>query len=65
MTDFEVIGPYAVALLMSLGALCVFVWGVLGGALSGTDEAAMRFYRMEIDHDRGSERTGPNEQAGE
>ena len=32
MTDFEIIGPYAIALLMSLGALCVFVWGVLSGA---------------------------------
>ena len=32
MTDFEIMGPYAIALLMSIGALCAFVWGVLSGA---------------------------------
>jgi hypothetical protein len=52
MTDFEVIGPYVVALLMSIGALCIFVWGVLSGACNGTDEAAIRFYRMEVENDR-------------
>jgi hypothetical protein len=52
MIDFEVIGPYAVALLMSLGALCIFVWGVLAGAFSGTDEEAIRFYRAEVENDR-------------
>ena len=52
MTDFEVIGPYVVATLMSIGALCIFVWGVLSGAFSGTDEAAIRFYRMEVENDR-------------
>ena len=50
--DFEVIGPYAVALLMSLGALCIFIWGVLAGAFSGTDEEAIRFYRTEVENDR-------------
>ena len=52
MIDFEVMGPYAVALLMSLGALCIFIWGVLAGAFSGTDEEAVRFYRTEVDNDR-------------
>jgi hypothetical protein len=65
MTDFEVIGPYVVALLMSIGALCIFVWGVLAGAFSGTDEAAMRFYRTEVDNDGASKRTGHPEQASE
>ena len=51
MTDFEVMGPYAVALLMSIGALCVFVWGVLSGALSGVDDAAIRFYCAEVEND--------------
>ncbi len=37
---------------MSIGALCIFVWGVLSGAFSGTDEAAIRFYRMEVENDR-------------
>jgi nitrogen fixation-related uncharacterized protein len=63
MIDFEVIGPYAVALLMSLGALCIFVWGVLAGAFSGADEAAMRFYRTEVDNDGAPERTGRSEPA--
>ena len=62
MTDFEIIGPYAVALLMSMGALCVFIWGVLSGAFNGADDAALRFYRMEIENDRTDERV---EQAGE
>jgi hypothetical protein len=52
MTDFEIIGPYAVALLMSIGALCLFIWGVLSGALSGADDAARRFYRVEMENDR-------------
>jgi hypothetical protein len=56
MNDFEVVGPYLVALLMSLGALCIFVWGVFSGALGGADEAAMRFYRMEVEHDGTGER---------
>jgi hypothetical protein len=51
LIDFEVMGPYAVALLMSLGALCIFVWGVLAGAFSGADEEAIRFYRAEVAND--------------
>ena len=51
MEGFEITGPYASALLMSLGALCVFVWGVLSGAFHGADEAARRFYQMEIESD--------------
>ena len=51
MSDFEIIGPYAVALLMSLGALSIFVWGVLSGAFHGSDEAAMRFFRAEMEDD--------------
>ena len=50
--DFEIFGPYAVALLMSIGAVCIFVWGVLSGAFSGADEAAIRFYRAEMENDR-------------
>ena len=52
MTDFEIIGPYMVALLMSIGALCIFIWGVLSGAFSGADDAALRFYRKEMENDR-------------
>ncbi len=31
MQGFEITGPYLSALLMSLGALCAFIWGVLAG----------------------------------
>jgi hypothetical protein len=51
MEGFEVTGPYAGAMLMSLGALCVFVWGVLSGAFHGADEASVRFYEMEMESD--------------
>ena len=49
MAGFEVTGPYVSALLMSLGALCVFIWGVLSGAFHGADEAALRFYQTEME----------------
>ena len=52
--DFEVIGPYAVALLMSLGAVCIFIWAVLSGAFNGADEEALRFYHREVDGDGSS-----------
>jgi hypothetical protein len=50
--DFEVVGPYAIALLMSIGAVCIFVWGVLSGAFSNADEASTTFYRAEMENDR-------------
>jgi nitrogen fixation-related uncharacterized protein len=49
--DFEVIGPYAVALLMSIGAVCIFIWAVLSGTFNGADEEALRFYHREVDDD--------------
>ena len=52
MSDFEILGPYIIALLMSIGAVCVFVWAVLSGAFNGADEAALRFYRAEVADDR-------------
>ena len=51
MEGFEVTGPYASALLMSIGALCLFIWGVLSGAFHGADEASVRFYEMEMESD--------------
>jgi nitrogen fixation-related uncharacterized protein len=50
--EFEVFGPYVVALLMSIGGICVFIWAVLSGAFNGADEEALRFYQREIDDDR-------------
>ena len=49
--EFEVIGPYLVALIMSIGAVCIFVWAVLAGAFNGADEEAQRFYHREVDDD--------------
>jgi hypothetical protein len=49
MEGFEITGPYASALFMSLGALCLFIWGVLSGASSRTDDASLRFFETEMD----------------
>ena len=65
MEGFEVTGPYASALFMSLGALCVFIWGVLSGAFHNADEASVRFYEMEMESDAHSERAGQTEQEHE
>ncbi|MEH2496104.1 nitrogen fixation-related uncharacterized protein [Bradyrhizobium sp. AZCC 1588] len=48
---FEIVGPYIAALMMSLGALCVFIWGVLSGAFSGANDASIRFLQREIGDD--------------
>ena len=56
ITNFEIVGPYLAALMMSLGALCIFIWGVLSGALIGADEAAKRFYQREVGDDRDTEK---------
>ena len=45
MEGFEITGPYASALLMSLGALCLFVWGVLSGAFHNADDASVQILR--------------------
>jgi len=59
MPEFEVTGPYVGALMMSLGALCVFVWGVLSGALSNADKVAKDFYEREMENDaRARQRSG-------
>jgi hypothetical protein len=58
MEGFEITGPYVSALLMSLGALCAFIWGVLSGAFHNVDEASIRFYEMEMESDAHSDRTG-------
>jgi hypothetical protein len=57
MDGFEITGPYLSAMLMSLGALCVFVWGVLSGASSGVDDAALRFYHTEMENDANRDNT--------
>jgi hypothetical protein len=56
MLGFEITGPYAGAMLMSLGALCLFIWGVLAGAFSNADDAAKNYYQREVDNDRAKQR---------
>ena len=65
MLGFEVTGPYAGAMLMSLAALFLFIWGVLSGAMNGTDKAAKRFFEREMEHERSAEqRSGEPEASG-
>jgi len=52
MADYEILGPYALAILMGLGATCIFIWGVMGGALSDPDRAARNFFYAEMANDR-------------
>ena len=52
MFGFEVTGPYAGAMMMSLAALCLFIWGVFSGALSQTDKAATGFFEREMENER-------------
>ena len=52
MEGFQIGGPYVSAMLMSVGALCVFVWSVLSGASNEVDDASLRFYQAEMDSDR-------------
>lgn len=49
--DYEVFGPYVIALLVSIGAVCIFIWAVLSGAFNGADEEALHFYYREVDDD--------------
>jgi hypothetical protein len=51
ITNFEIVGPYLAALMMSLGALCIFVWGIFSGAFYGADDAALRFFHREVGDD--------------
>ena len=52
MADYEILGPYALAIFMGLGSTCIFIWGVMAGALSETDQAALNFYHAEMANDR-------------
>jgi len=52
MPEFDVLGSYLVSLLMSLSALCIFVWAVLSGTMHGADKASINFYETEIEHER-------------
>jgi len=47
---------FLVALCMSLGALCLFVWGVLSGLFNDVEAIKYRAYRTEVDDDAATER---------
>jgi hypothetical protein len=52
MIDYDVLGPFLVATLVSVGAVCIFVWAVLSGAFHGVDDASINFFRTELENDR-------------
>ncbi len=45
------IGQFLVALCMSLGALCFFIWGVMSGMFKDVEAIKMRAYRAEVADD--------------
>lgn len=42
---------FGVALLMSLGAACLFVWGVLSGLFENVEAIKYKAYRAEVNDD--------------
>lgn len=42
---------FLVALLMSLGAVCLFVWGVLSGLFNDVEAIKYKAYRLEVHDD--------------
>ena len=65
MFGFEITGPYAGAMLMSLAALFLFIWGVFSGALSDTDKAAKDFFEREMQNERSAaQRSGESGPSG-
>ncbi len=42
---------FLVALLMSLGALCLFVWAVLSGLFTDVEDVKYKAYRAEVSDD--------------
>jgi cbb3-type cytochrome oxidase maturation protein len=43
---------FMVALFMSLGALCIFIWAVLSGLFTDVEGIADRVYRAEVDDEQ-------------
>ena len=42
---------FLVAVLMSLGGVCVFIWAVLSGLFNDVEEVKYRAYRAEVNDD--------------
>ncbi len=50
---------FVVALCMSLGALCIFIWAVLSGLFVNVEDVKYRAYRAEVrDDERQSDTSG-------
>jgi hypothetical protein len=47
----ETLIQFTVALFMSLGAVCIFVWAALSGYFTDVEEIAKRTYRLEVKDD--------------
>jgi nitrogen fixation-related uncharacterized protein len=57
MIEHLTLGEFAVAVLMSLAALCAFVWGAATGAFQGMEAIKYQVLRVEgIDREAGDER---------
>lgn len=54
----ETLIQFTVALFMSLGAVCLFVWAALSGHFTDVEQIAERAYRAEVQDD---EPTTPRE----
>ncbi|HYU68024.1 MAG TPA: cbb3-type cytochrome oxidase assembly protein CcoS [Burkholderiales bacterium] len=42
---------FVVALLMGLGAVCLFIWGVLSGSFNDVENIKYKAYRAEVSED--------------
>jgi len=47
----ETLIQFTVALFMSLGAVCIFVWAALSGHFTDVEKIAERAYRAEVQED--------------
>ena len=47
----ETLVQFTVAVLMSLGAVCIFVWAALSGFFTDVESIAERVYRQEVQED--------------
>ncbi len=48
---------FLVALFMSLGALCIFIWAVLSGLFHNVEDVKYRAYRAEVKDDESTDAT--------
>lgn len=58
MANYEIVGPFIISMMVGLSALCIFVWAVMSGAFFGSDQAALNFFRTEMNNDRDTRQNG-------